>query len=80
FYNGKLILTLHLNDDTNQIKIFFKAIDSKFNRFWLRNNADSNEKVYGCGEQLSYFNHRGRNYPLWTSEPGVGRDKSTLVT
>ncbi|MDE5014392.1 alpha-glucosidase, partial [Francisella tularensis subsp. holarctica] len=61
FYNGKLILKLHLNDDTNQLKIYFKAIDSKFNRFWLRITADSNEKVYGCWEQLSYFNLRGRN-------------------
>ncbi|MDE5018738.1 alpha-glucosidase, partial [Francisella tularensis subsp. holarctica] len=80
FYNGKLILKLHLNDDTNPLKLFFKAIDSKFNRFWRRINADSNEKVYGCGEQLSYLNLRGRNFPLWTSEPGVVRDKSTLVT
>ncbi|WP_341475315.1 hypothetical protein, partial [Francisella tularensis] len=48
-------------------------MDSKFNRFWLRINSDSNEKVYGCGEQLSYFNLRGRHFPLWTSEPGVGR-------
>ncbi|MDE4938493.1 alpha-glucosidase, partial [Francisella tularensis subsp. holarctica] len=65
FYNGKLILKLNLNDDTNQLKIFFKAIDRKFNRFWLRINADINEKVYGCGEQLSYFNLRCRNFPLW---------------
>ncbi|MDE4955209.1 alpha-glucosidase, partial [Francisella tularensis subsp. holarctica] len=35
FYNGNLILKLHLNDDTNQLKLFFKDIDSKFNRFWL---------------------------------------------
>ncbi|WP_274935675.1 hypothetical protein, partial [Francisella tularensis] len=64
---------VHLNDDTNQLKIFFTAFDSKFNRFWLRLNADSYDKVYGCGEQLSYFYLRGINLPLWTSEPGVGR-------
>lgn len=29
---------------------------------------------------MSYFNLRGRNFPLWTSEPGVGRDKTTYVT
>lgn len=29
---------------------------------------------------MSYFNLRGRNFPIWTSEPGVGRDKTTYVT
>ncbi|MBK2357338.1 alpha-glucosidase [Francisella hispaniensis] len=80
FYNSKPVLKMSLDDSDNQLKISFKAIDNKFNRFWIRINANSNEKVYGCGEQLSYFNLRGRNFPLWTSEPGVGRDKSTLVT
>ncbi|MDE5005071.1 alpha-glucosidase, partial [Francisella tularensis subsp. holarctica] len=70
FYNGKLILNLHIYYDTKLLKIFFKDIDSKFNRFWLRINADINEIVYGCGEQLSYFNLIGRNFPIWTSEPG----------
>lgn len=29
---------------------------------------------------MSYFNLRGRHFPLWTSEPGVGRDKTTEIT
>jgi len=51
-----------------------------YNRFWMRLFATPDEKVYGCGEQASYFNLRNRNYPLWTSEPGVGRDKQSLTT
>jgi sulfoquinovosidase len=58
----------------------FSCDQPEVNRFWIRIKADKNEKVYGCGEQASYFNLRNRNYPLWTSEPGVGRDKSTLTT
>lgn len=50
------------------------------NRFWLRVNADKTEHCYGCGEQMSYFDLRGRHFPLWSSEPGVGRDKTTYVT
>ncbi len=65
-HNGRLIVHLY----SNQI----------FNRFWMRLYAIQDEKVYGCGEQASYFNLRHRNYPLWTSEPGVGRDKKTLTT
>ena len=38
------------------------------------------EHVYGCGEQFSYFDLRERKFPIWTSEQGVGRNKSTRVT
>jgi len=61
-------------------EISFTCTDESYNRFWMRIFADSEEKIYGCGEQLSYFNLRGRNFPLWTSEPGVGRDKTTHLT
>ena len=60
-------------------RINFKASED-YNRFWMRIFADKNESVFGCGEQASYFNLRGRNFPLWTSEPGVGRDKHSLTT
>lgn len=53
---------------------------SGLNRFWFRLHADANEHVWGCGEQMSYLDLRGRRYPLWTSEPGVGRDKTTAIT
>ncbi len=50
------------------------------NRTWWRLVAEPDERVWGCGEQMSYLDLRGRHFPLWTSEPGVGRDKSTYVT
>ncbi|MFG6178408.1 alpha-glucosidase [Halomonas sp. THAF12] len=50
------------------------------NRTWWRLAAEQGEHVWGCGEQMSYLDLRGRHFPLWTSEPGVGRDKSTYVT
>ncbi|WP_355660875.1 alpha-glucosidase [Halomonas salifodinae] len=56
------------------------AVAEGINRFWLRLAAQGAERVWGCGEQMSYFDLRGRHFPLWTSEPGVGRDKSTYVT
>ena len=54
--------------------------DPSLNRFWVRLVAQPGEKLWGGGEQMSYFNLAGRRFPLWTSEPGVGRDKSTLLT
>ncbi|MCO5732544.1 alpha-glucosidase [Rhizobium sp. SSA_523] len=57
-----------------------EALDAKINRVWLRLTADSDEHVWGGGEQMSYFDMRGRRFPLWTSEPGVGRDKTSEIT
>ncbi|PKL08588.1 MAG: alpha-glucosidase [Spirochaetae bacterium HGW-Spirochaetae-7] len=50
------------------------------NRFWFRLPAWPGESVFGGGEQFSHFNLRGRRFPLWTSEQGVGRNKRTRVT
>ncbi|MBN2875665.1 MAG: hypothetical protein JXM71_11265 [Spirochaetales bacterium] len=50
------------------------------NRFWFRLSAEPGESVFGGGEQFSHFNLRGRRFPLWTSEQGVGRNKNTRVT
>ncbi len=52
----------------------------RFNRIWLRLEADGQEHVYGLGEQFSSLDHRGRRYPIFTSEQGVGRNKRTQTT
>ncbi|MCP4179743.1 MAG: alpha-glucosidase [bacterium] len=75
----KLYLKIY-SDKSGRLKIDFKSSDNSVNRMWIRVNADINEKVYGCGEQFSYFNLRGKNFPLWTSEPGVGRNKNSYTT
>lgn len=75
---GELALTLKLTGDCAEL--YFEQKNPDINRFWLRVSADEKERCYGCGEQMSYFNLRGRHFPLWTSEPGVGRDKTTYVT
>ncbi|WP_392558887.1 alpha-glucosidase [Orbus mooreae] len=68
----------HTNDSDCKLSIHSK--NSKLNRFWIRLAATKNEQTWGCGEQMSYLNMRGRHFPLWTSEPGVGRDKTTEIT
>ena len=60
--------------------ISFVQKNDSINRFWIRVNSDQSEHVYGCGEQMSYFDMKGRHFPLWTGEPGVGRDKTTYIT
>jgi alpha-glucosidase len=36
--------------------------------------------LWGGGEQMSYLALNGRNFPVWTSEPGVGREPGTPLT
>ena len=77
-FENKITAVFRVDGDLAEIS--FKCLDDTVNRFWFRVNADKAEHVYGCGEQMSYFDLRGRHFPLWTSEPGVGRDKTTYVT
>jgi alpha-glucosidase len=57
-----------------------EAVDPAANRLWVRFNAERGEAVWGGGEQMSYLALNGRRFPMWTSEPGVGRDKSSELT
>lgn len=66
-------------ESENSIELIF-APNGVFNRLWLRIAAEAKEHVYGCGEQYSNFDLRGRDFPLWVSEHGVGRNKKTYVT
>lgn len=58
----------------------FEKKQTRFNRVRLSLPAQADEKIWGCGEQFSHFNLRGRNWPLWTREQGVGRNKETEIT
>ena len=51
-----------------------------YDRIHLHFHAEPGEAVWGGGEQMSYLALNGRAFPIWTSEPGVGRDKSTELT
>ena len=54
--------------------------DERPNRLWLRLCAEETEHVMGGGEQFSALDLRGRTYPIWTREQGVGRNKLTEIT
>ena len=77
-FGGEMTMVIRLDGDLAWLS--FTNVNPAINRFWFRVDAKETEHCYGCGEQMSYFNLRGRHFPLWTSEPGVGRDKTTYVT
>ncbi len=66
--------------DWNEHALTVTLLRAGYDRIWLNFHAAPGEAVWGGGEQLSYFALNGRAYPMWTSEPGVGRDKSTELT
>lgn len=51
-----------VNSDKNEVD---------FNRVWIQLFSDENEKLFGAGEQFTYFNLKGHNFPIWTREQGV---------
>lgn len=61
-------------------RVALTSLDPALNRWEMCLPAAADEQVWGCGEQMSYLALRGRVFPLWTSEPGVGRDKSREIT
>lgn len=67
-------------DDAKRLHAKVSNSSDYYNRIFLRVAAQPQDKIYGCGEQFSYFNLRGMPFPLWTSEQGVGRNKKTQVT
>ncbi|URQ60750.1 alpha-glucosidase [Pantoea alhagi] len=73
------MLTIRVDAD-GRLAIAVKNDNLSHNRIWLRLAAQPEDHIYGCGEQFSYFDLRGKPFPLWTSEQGVGRNKQTYVT
>jgi hypothetical protein len=71
---------LTVQADLQGATLRFSAAESDINRIWLRLAAEPDEHVWDGGEQMSYLDLRGRRFPLWTSEPGVGPDKTSRIT
>ncbi len=75
-----VVATLQLEEKAQQSILKFRCSDPAFNRLWLDMQCATTEAFWGGGEQMSYLRLNGRRFPFWTSEPGVGRDKSTALT
>jgi sulfoquinovosidase len=74
----RMVVTVQAGGDGATLR--FSAAESDLNRIWLRLAAEPDEHVWGGGEQMSYLDLRARRFPFWTSEPGVGRDKTSRIT
>lgn len=75
-----LAFSIELSEREGRLHLCFSSLPKPYNRLVLRLFATEDEYVWGCGEQFSHFNLRGKNFPLWTQEQGVGRNKQTEIT
>lgn len=66
FSDGKIESEILL-DDSNNIKLHFH-VDNGFNRFSLTFKTFEDEHIYGCGEQYTILDLKGKTVPIWVSE------------
>ncbi len=53
----------------NEKRIKFEpVVPSDFNRMWIKLPAKNTETVYGCGENFTEFNLRGKKINVWVAE------------
>lgn len=69
-----------LFEKDDRLHISIDSLPPGYNRLVFHFFATPEEHVYGCGEQFSFLDLRGRNFPVWTQEQGVGRNKQTGIT
>jgi alpha-glucosidase len=69
--------TITIGQDGENIRIELHG--GELNRFWIRLRSEVGEHLWGGGEQFSHFSLAGRRFPMWTQEPGVGRDLTTRM-
>ncbi|MHA1980981.1 MAG: alpha-glucosidase [Promethearchaeota archaeon] len=67
------LLSATFNVLEDRLEIRFSSKNRELNRFWIKLRAKEGEAIYGCGEQFSEVNLRGKKVPLWVEEQGVGR-------
>ena len=56
-----------------------KALQHKaHDRVWAHLVGEAGEHIYGGGEQYTYLDLKGRRYPIWVREQGVGRNRHVV--
>ncbi len=66
FSDGKVQAEIIVDHDP-WIKFHFH-VDNGYNRFTLRFKTFKDEHIYGCGEQYSTLDLKGKDVPIWVSE------------
>lgn len=71
--NGGVTVKIVFKERDGLLEIVPTSENPDLNRFWFYLPATKGEAIYGCGEQFSEVNLRGKKVPLWCQEQGIGR-------
>lgn len=75
--DGSARATLRIDQARARLEI---AAGGASDRLILDFVTAADDVLWGGGEQMSYLAINGRTFPIWTSEPGVGREPGTPLT
>jgi len=75
--DGAAKVALSLAPDASRLTV---AALTRHDRITLDVALAPDDVLWGGGEQMSYLALNGRKFPIWTSEPGVGREPGTPLT
>ena len=75
--DGAAKVALSLAPDASRLTV---AALTPHDRITLDLALSAGDVLWGGGEQMSYLALNGRKFPIWTSEPGVGREPGTPMT
>jgi sulfoquinovosidase len=67
FTDGEIEVIMQAKIDENAITCTFDC-PAKFNRLWIQIPSSEDEGIFGCGEQFTHLNLKGKNVPIWVSE------------
>ncbi|MDP2814131.1 MAG: alpha-glucosidase [Erysipelotrichaceae bacterium] len=67
YKNGESEVIMIVQVEDNQVRCTFEC-PIEINRLWLQLPSSKDEGIYGCGEQFTHFNLKGKNVPIWVSE------------
>lgn len=72
--------TLHITGDAaGRLEMTLSNSDKENNRMWLRLAAQQEDHIYGCGEQFSYFNLRGKPFPCGPASRGLAVTNKAML-
>lgn len=73
------VATVRLAEECGHLSLTFHEHAAGANRLVLALASTGSECIYGCGEQYSVLNLKGRRVPVWIQEQGIGRGCDLLT-